>query len=173
MPASQAVADADRNANVAEAKPTDLSDPSRRLRAANDEAAAKQFDSQSGGGRAMDIANTTSGGGFVPAPPMLPTQQFAPPQQSAAPEDLLGKITGVQEPPPIVQQRIPAVTPNRIRGVVQEEQVALQDDVGVAGELPPDYQEVLFVFRVVKKDGAGNVGQVESDSTNGPKPAKQ
>lgn len=121
----------------------------------------------------MDIANSTSGGGFIPAPPMLPTQQFAPPQQSAAPEDLLGKITGVQEPPPIVQQRIPAVTPNRIRGVVQEEQVALQDDVGVAGELPPDYQEVLFVFRVVKKDGAGNVGQVESDSTNGPKPAKQ
>ncbi len=124
-------------------------------------------------GSALATTNTTNGGGFVPAPPMLPTQQVAPPQQLAAPEDLLGKITGVQEPPPIVQQRIPPVTPNRIRGVVQEEQLASRSDAGVAGELPPDYQEVLFVFRVVKKDAAGNVGQVESDSTNGPKPAKQ
>ncbi|MCE9606603.1 MAG: hypothetical protein K8U03_17070 [Planctomycetia bacterium] len=59
---------------------------------------------------------------------------------SDAPEQVLGAIAGVQQPPPLMQQAEPTIEPNSIRGIAQAET-----------ELPADYREALFIFRVVKR----------------------
>jgi hypothetical protein len=146
--------------------------------AANDAADARLRDAQAGNQAGGGRANNVVGGGFTPAPPMLPTQQqqIAPAQQ-AAPEEVLGRIAGVQQAPPLVQQAMPSLAPNRIRGVTQDEQAPSQDFYRSAGELPPDYQEALFVFRVVKSKAAdkptADKPQSESDAKSESKPAKQ
>lgn len=156
--------------DIAEAKPTDSTDPAARAaQLAKDESEARLRDSQSGGGgRGRNAPGEVAGGGFVPAPPMLPTQQPIAPAQQAAPEEVLGKIA--QQPHPLVQQAMPTLAPNRIRGLAQEEQAASQNALQLSSELPADYQEALFVFRVVKsKDGAKAPSQaVQSQATQAP-----
>jgi len=140
--------------------------------AAKDEVEARLRDSQAGGDLGGGGSGRVAGAGFTPAPPMLPTQQQVAPVQQAAPEEVLGRIVGTQQPPPLVQQAMPALAPNRIRGVAQEEQAPSQDYYRTAGELPPDYQEALFVFRVVKPKNAGKPQSGEADAKPEAKPAK-
>lgn len=176
--ASQSGADP---SSFAPAKPKDPADPAARsAQFAKDEADTRRRDTQAiGVGPAGNASiggaagGGVAGGGFVPAPPMLPTQQPIAPTQQAAPEEVLGKIAGTQQPPPLVQQAMPALAPNRIRGVAQEEQAAAQNSFYYGGEVPPEYQEALFVFRVVKPKGSAKPLSGEADSKPQTTPAKQ
>jgi hypothetical protein len=81
----------------------------------------------------------------------------------------LGDIAGTRQAPPLVQQTMPPLEPNRIRGLAQEGQAA-SSETPLFAELPNDYQEAIFIFRVVTKEAADG-DAVEADTRPEAKPA--
>lgn len=82
---------------------------------------------------------------------------------AASPVQVLDDVTGANRPLPLVQQPEPQLPPSV--STIRNEQARQQDQlVQEAAELPEDYHEALFIFRVVKRGSTSAAPANEASS---------